>query len=288
MAESRDKGRSRNTIGVLFEQALEAEKRGDLRTALEKYKMALQLDQHFFDAWLNAGAIYTRQNRSDKAIVCYQRALVAKNDVRAHYNLAVEYYKKGDYANAEKSLRSVLKLDARYLNAHLLLGYVFGKTGRNDKAEISIKNALKIDPQNLQAQTALALLYFHTQRFDLAARQIQLLLNKNPDDKVLLGLSAKIALAGDDLRAASAGFRKLASRDTQLKDFYQALRSGVPQEKKKLIRTKREKIEKQEKKTAKDMLDLSLLQFFDGEPQQAFATLERLTAALDKQKSKKN
>lgn len=288
MAEFRDKGRTRNTIGVLFEQALEAEKKGDLRTALEKYKMALQLDQHFFDAWLNAGAIYTRQNRSDKAIVCYQRALIAKNDVRAHYNLAVEYYKKGDYTSAEKSLRSVLKLDARYLNAHLLLGYVFGKTGRNDKSEISIKNALKIDPQNVQAQTALALLYFHTNRHDLAARQIQLLLNKNPEDKTLLGLSAKIALASDDLRAASAGFKKLVARDPQLKEFYQTLRSEVPQEKKKTIREKRERIEKKDRKTAKDMLDLSLLQFFDGEPQQAFSTLERLTAALEKQKSQKN
>ena len=76
---------------ALFEQALLAEKKGDFKTALEKYKMALQIDQNFFDAWLSAGAIYTRQGKSDKAIVCYERALVSKNDVRAHYNLAVEF-----------------------------------------------------------------------------------------------------------------------------------------------------------------------------------------------------
>jgi Tfp pilus assembly protein PilF len=288
MAETQDKGRSRKALGLLFEQALEAEKRGDLRTALEKYKMALQIDQNFFDAWLNAGAIYTRQGRSDKAIVCYQRALVSKNDVRAHYNLAVEFYKREDFGGAEKALRSVLKLDSRYLNAHLLLGYVFGKTGRNDKSEISIRNALKIDPQNVQAQTALALLYYHTDRHELAQRQIQLLLNKNPEDKVLLGLSAKISLAGDDLRAASAGFKKVAARDPQLRSFYETLRSGVPQAKKQHIHAKRERIEKQEKKSAKDMLDLSLLQFFDGEPQQAFATLEKLTTALESKKQRKH
>ncbi|HNJ67042.1 MAG TPA: hypothetical protein PKW28_14175, partial [Turneriella sp.] len=188
----------------------------------------------------------------------------------------------------EKALRSVLKLDSRYLNAHLLLGYVFGKTGRNDKSEISIRNALKIDPQNVQAQTALALLYFHTDRHELAQRQIQLLLNKSPEDKVLLGLSAKISLAGDDLRAASAGFRKVAARDPQLKSFYESLRSDVPQDKKQNIRSKRETVEKQEKKSAKDMLDLSLLQFFDGDPQQAFATLEKLTAALESKKQRKH
>ncbi len=105
---------------------------------------------------------------------------------------------------------------------------------------------------------------------------------------MLLGLSAKISLAGDDLRAASAGFKKIAARDPQLKSFYDALRSDVPQEKKQHIRSKRENVEKQEKKSARDMLDLSLLQFFDGDPQQAFSTLEKLTAALESKKLRKH
>jgi Tfp pilus assembly protein PilF len=284
-SHSKRSGLSRN---LLFEQALAAEKKGDAKTALEKYKMALQIDQNFFDAWLNAGAIYTRQGRADKAIVCYQRALVSKNDVRAHYNLAVEYYKKGDFKASETALKSVLKLDSRYLNAHLLLGYVFGKTGKNDKSEISIRNALKIDPQNIQAQTALALLYFHTDRPELALRAVNILLSKNPDDKVLLGLSAKINLSGGDLRQASAGFKKLAARDPELKTFYATLREQVPQEKKKTIHKKRETIEVKERKTAKDMLDLSLLQFFDGDPTKAFETLEKLSAALEAKKLKKS
>lgn len=273
---------------MLFEQALAAEKKGDAKTALEKYKMALQIDQNFFDAWLNAGAIYTRQGKGDKAIVCYQRALVSKNDVRAHYNLAVEYYKKLDFPSAEKALKSVLRLDSRYLNAHLLLGYVFGKTGRNDKSEISIRNALKIDPQNAQAQTALALLYFHTDRPELALRAVNILLTRNPEDKVLLGLSAKINLSGGDLRQAASGFKKLAGRDPELKTFYATLREQVPAEKKKTIHKKRETIEVKERKSAKDMLDLSLLQFFDGDPTKAFETLEKLSAALEAKKLKKS
>lgn len=287
MASAQDTGRARKARNLQFEQALDAEKKGDLRIALEKYKMALQIDQNFFDAWLNAGAIYTRQGRADKAIVCYQRALVSKNDVRAHYNLAVEYYKKVDFQSAERALKSVLRLDSRYLNAHLLLGYVYGKTGRNDKSEISIRNALKIDAQSTQAQTALALLYFHTDRPELALRQINLLLVKSPDDRVLLGLVAKISLAGDDLRQAAAGFKKIAARDPELKIFYTSLREQVKPEKKKSIHKKRETIEVKERKTAKDMLDLSLLQFFDGDPTKAFETLEKLSAALEAKKLKK-
>lgn len=287
MPEKRDI-RSSLSRNQLFEHALAAEKKGDLKTALEKYKMALQIDQNFFDAWLNAGAIYTRQGKGDKAITCYQRALVSKNDVRAHYNLAVEYYKKSDFPSAEKALKSVLRLDSRYLNAHLLLGYVFGKTGRNDKSEISIRNALKIDPQNVQAQTALALLYFHTDRPELALRAVNILLTRNPEDKILLGLSAKINLSGGDLKQAASGFKKLAGRDPELKTFYATLREQVPQEKKKTIHKKRETIEVKERKTAKDMLDLSLLQFFDGDPTKAFETLEKLSAALEAKKLKKS
>ncbi|HRP70131.1 MAG TPA: tetratricopeptide repeat protein, partial [Turneriella sp.] len=217
-----EKSHARQNVSrkVIFEQALDAEKKGNLNLALEKYKMALQIDQKFFDAWLNAGAIYTRQGKSNKAVVCYQRALVSKNDVRAHYNLAVEYYKNNNFVGAQKSLKSVLRLDSRYLNAHLLLGYVFGKLGENDKSEISIRNALKIDPQNIQAQTALALLYFHTDRSELALRQVNLLLSRSPNDKVLLGLSAKINLSGGDLRSAAAGFKSIAARDNDLKQFY--------------------------------------------------------------------
>jgi len=284
--ENRMMPREKPARNLLFEQALELEKKGDLKAALEKYKMSLQIDQNFFDAWLNAGAIYTRQGKSDKAIVCYQRALVSKNDVRAHYNLAVEYYKKADMAGAEKALKSVLRLDSRYLSAHLLLGYVFGKSGRNDKSEISIKNALKIDPANVQAQTALALLYFHTDRPELALRQINFLLTKSPDDKVLLGLKSKIALGNNDLKAAAAGFKKMAARDPELKSFYGALRDSVEPVKKKAIQKKREDIEAKEKKTAKEMLDMSLLQFFDGDPTKAFETLEKLTAALEAKKLK--
>ncbi|HRP69847.1 MAG TPA: hypothetical protein PLY93_09985, partial [Turneriella sp.] len=71
-----------------------------------------------------------------------------------------------------------------------------------------------------------------------------------------------------------------------LKQFYTSLREQVSLEKKKSIRQKREKIETKEKRTAKEMLDLSLLQFFDGDPTKAFETLEKLTAAMEKQKQK--
>ncbi|MCX7632526.1 MAG: tetratricopeptide repeat protein, partial [Turneriella sp.] len=220
MADVQEQGRARSKLAILFEQARAAEDKGDLRTALDRYKMILQIDQKFFEAWLNAGAIYTRQGKSDKAITCYQRALASKNDVRAHYNLAVEYYKKEDYAAAEKSLRSALKLEPRNLKAHLLLGYVFGKTGRNDKAEIAIRNALKIEPDNKAAQTALALLYFHTGRTELALRQIKLLRAKNPKDPLLATLEAKLALASNDLASAATNFKEVAAQDPQLAEFY--------------------------------------------------------------------
>ena len=276
--------RKRQAALLLFEQALAAEKSGNPKVALEKYKMALQIDQQFFDAWLNAGAIYTRQGKSDKAIVCYQRALVSRDDIRAHYNLAAEYFKTGDFSSSEKCLHTVLKMDRRYLQAHLLLGYVFGKTGKNDKAELSIKNVLKIEPENYQAQTALALLYYHTNRRDLAARLIQTQLARKPDDRVLQKLLGTLSMEKEDFKSASRALKSIADRDPVLKSFYVSLREALKPEKKKLISSKRKAVQEKKDLSKKELLDLSLLQFFDGDPKEAMETLEKLAQNAEKQK----
>jgi len=274
--------RNRQAVLLLFEQALSFEKNGNQKLALEKYKMALQIDQQFFDAWLNAGAIYTRQGKSDKAIVCYQRALVSRDDIRAHYNLAAEYFKTGNYVAAEKCLYTVLKMDRRYLQAHLLLGYVFGKTGKNDKAELSIKNVLKIEPENYQAQTALALLYYHTHRKDLAARLIQAQLAKKPDDRVLQKLFATLSMEKEDLKSATRALKSVVDRDPVLKSFYVSLRETLKPEKKKVISAQRKAIQQKKSPSRKELMDLSLLQFFDGDPKEAMETLEKLAQSVEK------
>lgn len=130
-----EEARKRQTIGLLFQKALQEENSGNYKKALEYYRMTLQLVTHFFDSWLNAGAVYSKTGKPDKAKYCYQKAIASKPDPRAYYNLASVYFKEEKYSHARDTLHSLLKKDARFLPAHLLLGYTYSKLGELDKAE---------------------------------------------------------------------------------------------------------------------------------------------------------
>lgn len=268
-----DESRKRQSRNLLFEQALAAEKAGELKKALELYKMSLQIDAQFFDAWLNAGAIYAREGKADKAIVCYQRALVSKEDNRALYNLAGEYFKSDRYEDARKMLSKAIKADPRFLQAHLLLGYVLGKIGDNQKAEISIKNALKIDSENRPALTALTLLYHHTGRDAQALRMAEILLTKNPEDPVLQKLRAALMLKKNDIRQAASSLKALVRKDKQLASFYATVRTGISDNQRKNISSVRKSITDKKTKNRKDLFDLSIIHFFEGEPEKALDIL---------------
>ncbi len=261
----------------LFKQALAAEEKQDYKKALEYYRMSLQIDVKFFDSWLNAGALYSRQGKSAKAIECYQRALQSRQDKRALYNLASEFFKIARYEETKKLLQQALKQDRHFLQAHLLLGYAYGKTSENEKAEISIKNALKIEPENRPAITALALLYFHSGKKELALKYVDMLLLKDPDDIVMQRLRANLTLDTGDIASAIATMRKIAARDSRLKSFYSSVQQNMSAEQVRELQEKRRVLEQQPVKTEKDMLDLSLLAFFAGDSDKALGYLLQAT-----------
>lgn len=275
--------RSLHARNLLFERAREQEKQGAYKKALEFYRMSLKIDKDFFDSWLNAGAIYSRMGKRDKAIVCYQRALLKTPDKRAFYNLASEYFKDERYKESKKALQSAIRLDNRFLQAHLLLGYTYGKLDQNEKAEISIKNVLKVDGNNRSAMTALALLYFHTDRLGLCEKIIARLLAINPEDGVTQRLKANLSLKGGDVKESIIAFRDLAEKDTKLQDFYRSLNSTQRPEQKRKMAIKKKGLVAKPKKEARDWLDLSLLTFFEGDPQTA---LDYLLEATEQSQAK--
>ncbi len=271
------KERARN---LLYNQALDQEKLGDFKKALEFYRMSLKIDANFFDSWLNAGAIYARMGKHKKAIICYQRALMQKPDKRAYYNLASEYFKVDRFDEARQLLVRATKLDPHFLSAHLLLGYCLGKLNENHKAEISIKNVLKIDPHNRPAITALALLYFHTGKLELCEKYLLGMLKLDPNDLVAKRLKANLKLRQDNLEDSIMAFKDLAKEDPKIKEFYYALQSWHNPGQKKNIETKKKKIAEKENKDAKDLLDLSLMSLFEGNADVALDYLLEANASL--------
>ncbi|HEY3743170.1 MAG TPA: tetratricopeptide repeat protein [Bryobacteraceae bacterium] len=119
----------------LFQKALESQQRGDYAAAVAEYRQLLQIQPGLFPALANLGASLTHLGRFDEAIDQYTAALKQEPQNNAlRMNLALAYYKKGDYANASDHLRALHQdapADARIAT---LLGDCLSHLDRNDQA----------------------------------------------------------------------------------------------------------------------------------------------------------
>jgi tetratricopeptide (TPR) repeat protein len=87
-------------------------------------------------AWYRLGDVYTRQEQWDLAIPNLQRAVWLNQNFSGPLILLGKcYFKTGDYSNAEKFLRSALKLDPRNYSATYLLGRTLFALGRTNEAK---------------------------------------------------------------------------------------------------------------------------------------------------------
>lgn len=264
-----------------FHAALQEEKNQHWKAALDLYRMSLKIDSNFFDSWLNAGAIYARSGKSDKAITCFQRAIISRPDKRAYYNLASEYFKQNRIYHALDTAERCVQIDSAFLQGHLLVGYCYGKLNEGEKAEKAILTALKLQKGNRQAMTALVLLYFQQERWEECSRYINYLLAENPNDTVIQRMKASLSLQKGDLRQSILDFREIVDKDTNLKRIYNSLdKNWSEKSKAKVLHSKLELSEKKDK-SKQDYLDLSLLSLFSGEPRRAMEYL-MMAAPSDK------
>lgn len=108
----------------LFRQAVTAQQRHDLRTAIEDYRSALALNPEMPEARANLGAALAEAGDLDGAIAEDVRALEHAPDKTAvRMNLALAYYKKGDWLNAHTQFETVHAARPTELTPAMLLGY---------------------------------------------------------------------------------------------------------------------------------------------------------------------
>jgi hypothetical protein len=108
-----------------FESALRfssAGKYGDAASELEK---AIRISPEFGAAHANLAVQYFRLDRVEESIAESERAIqIGGPDPRSLCNLASAQARLERYAQAEKSARAALRLDAGYVKANLILGSI--------------------------------------------------------------------------------------------------------------------------------------------------------------------
>ena len=261
-----------------FNQGLKADKEGNLQEALGHYRSALQIDPGYFLAWLNTGAVYARANKSENAIQCYEKALKIKREPKVLYNLASERFKADQYEEVQDLLDECLELNPEFTPALMLQAYNYGKLNQNEDAAEILDRVIELEPDHVPALTALVLLHFHSGEFHTSEEYLDKVLDLDSDNLMLSKVRARLLIMRNDLQGSIDTLKEIAVKDQRLQDFSSSLDSITP-ETKSLIEAKLSDIIDKENKDESDFLNLSLLQLFNGNIEEALDSLKNAAKA---------
>lgn len=302
----------------LYEQGRRAEQGGRFQEALRFYKASARQDPNFREAYNNLGVLYARARRPDLAIGFFQRAFEIKEDAKVCFNLGSELFRLERFSESEFYLVRTLQHDRRMVRAHVLLAYLYSKQKRWDRAVNYFSNALKLEPANRPAALGFTVLLSDQNRFAEALEVSRAYLAHVPSDQTFQRLQAGFLLKAEDHKASLQAYSTLAKTDTKFSAFtdhlaaarkesqaeYSQVFDGIDDKIRERADRLRERIRRRKewlqskqgqsmptepgqlKTDLKDMVDLSFLHLFNGDPDKALAFL--LQARKMKQDADRN
>lgn len=117
---------------ALFNQAVEAQQRGDFNTAINAYEQFLKTHPKSIDALANLGAALAQTGRLDEAIERYRAALkLEPGNVPIHMNLGLAFYKKPDLPDAAHEFELAHHAQPQDVRTSILLGDTLERLGRH-------------------------------------------------------------------------------------------------------------------------------------------------------------
>ena len=142
-----------NNIGVL-----ELNK-GNASAAERHFREALEIRPAYFAAYANLGAVLLRRGDFKNAVSLFKAAVDASPDnIYAYQTLARLQASSGDLDAAEKTLRTVLKIDENFTEARHELGRVLLRRGRPTEALEQFAIAVALKPDDTVARNKMALI----------------------------------------------------------------------------------------------------------------------------------
>lgn len=108
---------------ALLKHAIEEQQQGDYVAAISDYRKVLELRPADVEAKVNLGAALAHTGKYDEAIELYRSALPSlKNKNMVLQNLALAYYKKGDFEHARQQFTVLHDADPGDVRPIILLG----------------------------------------------------------------------------------------------------------------------------------------------------------------------
>lgn len=129
----------------LYDKAIESERKGDDKKAVEQLRQAVEMYPDFALAFNEMAAIYERTQQLDKAADALAAAVrVAPEVFELRLNYGAVLAKLGKYAEAEPELRKATQLKATSAAAHLFHSKVLIQLSRFAEAETELQAIIKL------------------------------------------------------------------------------------------------------------------------------------------------
>jgi tetratricopeptide (TPR) repeat protein len=131
-----------------MKEALEAQQAGRFDEAVRDYRVLLKQYPNIFEIRSNLGVALAGQGLYSEAIAEYKQALALKSNAQVRLNLALAYYKTGDFRQAIDTLKRVHAEEPSNMQAITVLSDCYLKLGQNKDVIALLAPIQKAQPSN--------------------------------------------------------------------------------------------------------------------------------------------
>ncbi len=166
-----------------------ARRRGNTTEAIDRYQATLEIDENYERAWVALGIAYESIARDKQALNAYQRATeVNPNYARAWTRHGLLLNDMERYAEAVPSLQKAIQIDPSSASGYEGLGMAYMRQGKYQQAVEQFTTAIGLNPQNASLNYRLSDAYHELGNYQEMVQTIQEGLQKNPDQTIRGGL----------------------------------------------------------------------------------------------------
>jgi tetratricopeptide (TPR) repeat protein len=131
-------------------------RRGDFERALIQLNAAMEFDERYMPAYLNAGYVYQAMELWDEALEQFQRVTeLAPDDYRGFFNMGVCFMNLGKYEVALETFNTAKLLRPAASDVAFYTAMTYEKMGAVEAAIDEYREALSFNPKYVEAQQAI-------------------------------------------------------------------------------------------------------------------------------------
>jgi len=197
-------------------------KNGDLISAENNIKKAIEIDSDTFSLKVGLSAFYARTNQLDKAQSILREGIEqAPNDASRYLVLSQLLVSKVSVESAEKELLTAIKNKPNLFDLKFALIKLYRRIGKRKEAKAILRNIVeeeRFDVNGVKARNQLAEMFLEEGDIVQAKINIDEVLAEYPHENESIFMSSKIALSKNDAITAINGFRTVVKNNPKLAD----------------------------------------------------------------------